>query len=41
MLEVSIAALKKLLTEEKLVAEQELQPVEQGDPLSAPGSARP
>ena len=41
MLEVSIAALKKLLAEEKLVTEQELQPVEQGDPLATPSSARP
>lgn len=41
MLEVSIAALKKLLAEEKLVAEQELEPVEKGEPLTAPSSARP
>ncbi len=40
MLEVSIAALKKLLAEEKLVA-QEASPVETGDQLTAPESASP
>jgi uncharacterized protein YqhQ len=40
MLEVSVAALKKLLAEEKLVA-QEAGPVEAGEQLTAPESASP
>jgi uncharacterized protein YqhQ len=37
MLEVSIAALKKLLAEEQMVAET--RPAESGEPLTAPSSA--
>ena len=41
MIEVSIAALKRLLIEEKLVAEKEVSPVETAETLTAPGSASP